>query len=160
MPMKCLGIVSCNGITLLFLFRAADGSDNEQHTGGWSAVVRVRQQSLRQGPSIRPLLLAEWWQFHKWNLLPPEYPVLEEEQRCWWPSLPLPKVHFLPCDWYRQQSDKPLPPLPPLFLLNIILINALSSVAFQLMRTVCAGHLALPDQGLLTEGTSWSYNVL
>lgn len=41
----------------------------------------------------------------------PVDPVLGEEQRCWWPPLPLPKLHFLPCDRYHQQSEKKnLPP--------------------------------------------------
>lgn len=50
--------------------------------------------------------------------------IQEEEQRCWTPPLPLPKLHFLPCDRCHQHSNNPTP-WASFLLLIITLINFL-----------------------------------
>lgn len=113
MPMKYLGIVLCNVITLLFLFHAAGGTEYEQDTGGWSAVVRVRQQCLRQGLSVMALLSAEWWQLQNEAPLPPGDPVLGEEQKVLMTTslstkAPFPTLRQVP----SAVRQTPLPPSP------------------------------------------------
>lgn len=99
-------------IALLFLFHAACGSEYELHTGGWSAVMGVRKQCLKQGGCLsRCSYRQSDDNFQMKPSLLPVDPILGEEQRCW---RPLPKLHFLLCDRYNQQSDKPPSPLSSL----------------------------------------------
>lgn len=154
-PWNVWGTVLCKTITFLFLFHPACGPEYEQHAGGWSSVMGVRERGLSQGLYVKVLLSTGWWQ-----------PSNETHSPCGSCSRGGAKVLMTTSPLYLSSISSPATgiissqtnPSPPsqAFLpsQHHSHKSAVVSVAFQLRRMVWAGHLALSAQGLLTDGLS------